>query len=221
MTMKLNSIHFLLFGFAIITIGCSSDETTPPAIALPGDTNTEFVIGTNAYVTTNAYLLLDDAAGDYDREFSFVFTDGSLIEDATNGIAFETSTTHFSKITSNLIATSTTRAQLPIFTWTTNPPTSIIMEGNNYTNTDITAFSGTSSVGSSTYGQVATSTSYSHMGQAQGNIDHPTHIFTVNSITVDLAAGTGTIDCTYNYDDDSGINVTGVFVGTYEILTAF
>lgn len=209
---------------AIFILNCSSDNNPTPApavLAIPGDTDTEFVIGTDAYVTPNAYLLLDDATGNYDREFSFVFTDGNLIEDAVNGIAFETSTTHFSKITCNLIATSATQAQLPIFSWTTNPPTNIIMEGNNYTHTNISSFSDTVTVSNVDYGQVELSSEYSHLGQAQGNIDHPTHLFTVESITVDLAAGTGTISCRYNYDDDNGTNISGVYIGTYEILTAF
>lgn len=203
-------------------LNCSSDNnpSLQPA-AIPGDTNTEFVIGTNAYVTPNAYLLLDDAVGDYDREFSFVFTDGNLVEDATHGIAFETSTTHFTKVTCNLIATSATQAQLPIFTWTTNPPTNIIMGGNNYSHTDITSFNDTNTIGGIDYGQVELSNSYSYAGQPQGNIEDPSHVFTVENITVDLNAGTGTIECRYNYDDDNGVNVNGVYVGTYQILTAF
>jgi len=203
---------------AAITINLSDVNEA----AVPGATDTEFVIGTDAYVTPKAYLLLDDAAGDFEREFSFVFANGEIIEDMTNGIAFETSTSHFTKITCNLIGMSMTEAQLPIFTWPAqNSPTSIIMEGNNYTNTDVMTFSNTTVVGGLSFGQVATSSNYSHTGQVQGNISHPTHLFTVNSITVDLATGTGTIDCTYNYDDDNGINISGVFVGTYEILTAF
>lgn len=190
--------------------------------AVPGNTDTEFVIGMNAYVTPNAYLLLDDAVGNFEREFSFVFTDGAIIEDTANGIAFETTTDHFTKVTCNLIGMSMSEAQLPIFTWPMqNPSTSIIMEGNNYTNIDITAYNNTATVGGLSFGQVGTSTQYSHSGQAQGNISHPTHLFTVNSITVDLVAGTGTIDCSYNYDDDNGTNINGVYVGTYEILTAF
>ncbi len=191
--------------------------------AVPGGTDTEFVIGTDAYVTPKAYLLLDDAAGGFEREFSFVFTNGDVVEDATNGIAFETTmTTHFSKITCNLIGMSMTEAQLPIFTWPVqNPAVSIVMEGNNYTHIDITAFNNPSMVGGLSFGQVDTSTNYPHLGQALGSLNHPTHLLTVNSITVDLTAGTGTIDCSYNYDDDNGINISGVFVGSYEILTAF
>jgi hypothetical protein len=207
---------------ATITINLN-DLNETPLTGIPGDTDIEFVIDTDAFITPKAYLLLDDAAGDYDREFSFVFTDGTIIEDATNnGIAFETSTTHFTKITCNLIAASATQAQLPIFLWPTqNPGISIIMDGNNYTNTAITAFSNIATVGGMSFGQVDTATNYSHLAQAQGNISHPTHLFTVNSITVDLAAGTGTIDCTYTYDDDNGVNISGIYVGTYEILTAF
>ncbi|MFC4636071.1 hypothetical protein ACFO3O_19330 [Dokdonia ponticola] len=218
---------------SIIIASCSTDndptpeaepmpDPEPEVVAVPGDTDTEFVIGTDAFVTTQAYLLLDDAAGDYDREFSFVFTDGTVIEDSVNGIVFETSTTHFSKITCNLIATSASPAQLPIFVWPVqNPGVNIIMEGNNYAHTEITSFSNTSMVGGLSYGQVGTSTSYSHTAEAQGDLVHPTHLFTVNSITVDLAAGTGTIDCSYTYEDDNNVTITGVYVGSYEILTAF
>lgn len=216
---------------AIISVSNSGNaKTTSIAISLndlaepvvPGNTDTEFVIGAEAFVTHKAYLLLDDAAGNFEREFSFVFTDGDLIEDAANGIAFETTTTHFTKITCNLIGMSMTEAQLPIFTWPVqNPSTSIIMEGNNYTHIDIASFNTINTVGGLSFGQVDTSTNYSHLGQAQGSINHPTHLFTVNSITVDLVAGTGTIDCSYNYDDDNGINISGVFVGNYKILTAF
>lgn len=218
----MKKLAYILFA-SIFVFNCSSDNNPSPVApaAIPGDTETEFVIGTDAYVTPNAYLLLDDAAGDYDREFSFIFSDGIVIEDITNGVAYETSTSFFTKITCNLIATSATQAQLPIFTWTTNPPTNIIMEGNNYTHTNISSFSDTVTVGGLDFGQVELSTEYSHLGQAQGNIDHPTHLFTVNNITVDLAAGTGTIECRYNYDDDNGTNINGVYVGTYEILTAF
>lgn len=225
-----NLIYLFVF---ILIASCSTDndptpevqpipEPEPEVIAVPGDTDTEFVIGTEAFVTPQAYLLLDDATGDYDREFSFVFTDGTVIEDNTNGIAFETSTTHVTKITCNLIATSVDPAQLPVFVWPVqNPGVNIIMEGANYTHTAITSFSNTSMVGGVSYGQVGTATSYSHTGQAQGAIAHPSHLFTVNSITVDLNAGTGTIDCSYTYEDDNNVTITGVYVGTYDILTAF
>ncbi len=206
---------------ATVTINLN-DLNETPIVAIPGATDTEFVIGTDAFVTPKAYILLDDAAGGYEREFSFVFTDGAVIEDAANGIAFETATTHFTKITCNLIATSATQAQLPIFVWPVqNPSTSIIMEGNNFTNTSITSFNDIASVGGVSFGQVDTSINYSHTGQAQGSISHLTHLFTVNSITVDLAAGTGTIDCTYFYEDDNNVSISGVYIGTYEILTAF
>ena len=71
---------------AIVTIGVNDIIE----MAVPGSTDTEFVIGTTAYVTPKAYLLVDDATGDYERSFSFVFSDGEIVEDATSEIAFET-----------------------------------------------------------------------------------------------------------------------------------
>lgn len=208
---------------AILIVSCSSDNNpAPEAIAIPGDTNTEFVIGTNAYVTPKAYLLIDDAAGDYEREFTFVFSDGDIIEDASNEIAFETTTTNYSKITCNLISTVVNEADIPIFVWPNqNSPVNIIMEGNNFSEYGISSYMNTYSSGGQTFGQVDASTLFNHTGQAGGNISHPTHLFTVNSLTFDLTAKTGTIDCTYNYEDDNNVLITGVFVGNFEILTAF
>lgn len=215
---------FSLLLAVLVLTSCSSDNepVASPVKSTPGATSTEFVVEGQAYVTPNAYLLLDDAIGDYDREFSFVFTDGLVIEDPVDGIAFEATTTYITKITCNLIATVPTQAQLPIFVWPSqNPTTNIIMEGNNYTYTNIGSFNVTNNVGGIDYGQIELADGYEHTAQPQGNIDHPTHLFTVESLTVDLTTGTGTIRCRYNYDDDNGINISGVYVGAFEILTAF
>jgi hypothetical protein len=57
---------------------------------IPRATNTEFIIGNNAYVTTKAFLLVDDAIGDFERSYTFVFSDGDIVVDAYDEIAFET-----------------------------------------------------------------------------------------------------------------------------------
>lgn len=217
----------VLLLFAIIIIeSCSSEANEPAPViqALPGDTNTEFVIGNNAYVTQKAYLLVDDAAGDFDRSFSFVFSDGDIIEDANNQIAFETTTTHYTKISCNIIATKPTLAETPFFVW--DPQSNqlgylnIIMEGNHSSQHDITGFTNTTTVGTQTFGQIATGIAYDHVGFPNGEIAHG-HVFRINSKTFDLATNTGTIDCSYSFEDDAGVVVTGVFVGNFEILTAF
>jgi len=63
---------------------------------LPGPppplSNNEFTIGTNAYDTTDAYLLLDDGPN-YTEAFALTFINGKMREDTTNGISLETSTT--------------------------------------------------------------------------------------------------------------------------------
>ncbi len=210
----------------IIIHSCASDnnEPTPVLQSVPGDTDTEFVIGTNAYVTPKAYLLVDDAAGDYDRAFTFVFSDGEIIEDATNQIAFETSTTHYTKITCNLITTKPTLAETSFFVWDPqgNPLgyLDIIMEGQHSSEHDITGFTNTTPVGTQTFGQIASSIAYDHVGFPDGEAAHG-HVFRINARTFDLATNTGTIDCSYSYEDGSGVVVSGVFVGNFEILTAF
>ncbi|MEB8330497.1 hypothetical protein OO009_14135 [Flavobacteriaceae bacterium KMM 6897] len=215
----------LLVGLLLI-VGCSSDDNSaPPEMpAVPGATNTEFVIGTSAYVTPNAYLLVDDAAGDYERSFTFVFSNGDIVEDATNEIAFETSTTHFSKVTCNLIATSTTLDATPFFVWEpqTNPNgfLNIIMNGNNNSQFGIASFSNTSAIGGQTFGQPSGGTIYNHTALADGDGSNG-NLFTINARTFDLTTMTGTIDCSYSYVDDNNMTVTGVFVGNFEILTAY
>lgn len=219
-----------------ITANITADNTANTAIitidlndlfesTVPGGTNTEFVIGPDAYVTPKAYLLVDDASldGEYDREFTFVFTDGDLIEDSNNEIAFETATTVFTKVTCNLIATKPTLAETPFFIWDpqTNPNgfVSIVMSGNNYSRYGVSSFTNTLSVGSQTFGQPSDGTLHNHTALPQGS--GPTNLLTINARTFDLTTMTGTIDCSYSYMDDNGVTVTGVFVGNYEILTAF
>ncbi len=193
--------------------------------SVPGNTSTEFVIGSDAYVTPKAYLLVDDASvdGEYDREFSFVFTDGDIVEDATNEIAFETSTTVFTKVTCNLVFTSPNLVDTPFFVWDpqANPNgfVSIIMSGNNFSRFGVANFTNTFSAGSQTFGQPADGTLLNHTAQPQGSA--PNNLLTINARTFDLNTMTGTIDCSYSYVDDNGVAVTGVFVGNYEILTAF
>ncbi len=210
----------------VLIVGCSSDDnsTAPAALAVPGATNTEFVIGTTAYVTPKAYLLVDDAAGDFERAFTFVFSNGDIVEDGTNEIAFETSTTHFAKVTSNLMATSVTLDATPFFAWDpqSNPNGFLmyIMNGNNYSQFGIGSFSNTSSIGNQTFGQPGGGSIYNHTALADGDGSNG-NLFTVNSRTFDLTTMTGTIDCSYSYVDDNNTTVTGVFIGDFEILTAF
>lgn len=210
----------------VLIMGCSADDnvSTPTPPAMPGATSTEFVIGTNAYVTPKAYLLVDDASGDFERSFSFVFSNGDIIEDANDQIAFETSTTHYTKITCNLIATKPTLAETAFFIWDpqSNPNgfLNIIMEGNNYSEHDITTFTNTYTAGAQTFGQPDISTLFNHTGFPDGDLPHG-HVFTINSRTFDLNTNTGTIDCSYSYKDDNNVTINGVFVGNFEILTAF
>jgi hypothetical protein len=216
----------------VFSIGCSSDinvleeivEPTPELQAVPGDTDTEFVIGANSYVTPKAYLLVDDAVGDFERAFTFVFSDGDIIEDGSQEIAFETTTTNYTKITCNIIATKPTLAETSYFVWDpqTNPNgyLDIVMEGNNYSEHDITSFTNTSTVGTQTFGQIDASISYDHVAFPNGDSAHG-HVFRINARTFDLATNTGTIDCSYSYVDDNNVTITGVFIGNYEILTAF
>jgi hypothetical protein len=206
---------------AIITIGLNDlFEST-----IPGNTNTEFVIGSDAYVTPKAYLLVDDASvdGEYDREFTFVFTDGDIVEDTTNEIAFETTTTVFTKVTCNLVFTSPTLDGTPFFTWDpqTNPNgfVSIVMSGNNYSRYGVTNFSSNFQAGSQTFGQPSDGTLLNHTALPQGS--GTGNLLTINARTFDLNTMTGTIDCSYSYVDDNGVTVTGVYVGPYDILTAF
>ncbi len=219
-----------------ITANVTADNAANPAIitielndlfesTVPGGTSTEFVIGSDAYVTPKAYLLVDDASvdGEYDREFTFVFTDGDIVEDAANEIAFETSTTFFTKVTCNLVFTSPTLAGTPFFTWDpqTNPNgfVSIVMSGNNYSRFGVSNFSNTFQVGSQTFGQPSDGALFNHTALPQGS--GVTNLLTINARTFDLNAMTGTIDCSYSYVDDNGETISGVFVGNYEILTAF
>lgn len=223
--LKYINMKKLAYTFALVFIfNCSSDNGPNNAPAIPGDTNTEFVIGNNAYVTPKAYLLVDDAAGDYDRAFSFVFTDGNLIEDATNEIAFETSTTNFTKITCNLIATKPTLAETPFFVWDpqSNPNgfINIVMDGHHLSQFGISNFSNTNTMGNLTFGQPSNGTIYNHTALADGDSSNG-GLFTINSRTFDLNTMTGTIDCSYSYVDDNNVTITGVYIGTYEILTAF
>jgi hypothetical protein len=191
---------------------------------MPGNSNTEFVIGTDAYITPKAYLLVDDANGDYERSFSFVFTDGDIVEDATDQISFETTTTVFTKITCNLIATKPTLAETSFFIWDpqSNPNgfLSIIMDGHNTSQYGIANFTNTYAVVNQTFGQPNDGTIHNHTALPDGDSANG-NLFTINARTFDLNTMTGTIDCSYTYVDDNNVTVTGVFVGNYEILTAF
>lgn len=217
-------LNFLMFVSVFVFFSCGSDDnsTNPPPSSIPGATNTEFVIGTDAYVTPNAYLLLNDATGDHERDFTFVFSSETVIEDATNEIAIETSTDHFIKLTADLVGTVATEPELPIFVWPTqNLPLNVVLEGEHFAHTDIQGYTNLVTVGGIDYGQVNNSTMYTHADLALTDHSHPTHLFTINSITWDLVARTGMIDCSYNIDDDNNVNIQGTYVGTFEILVGY
>ena len=94
------------------------------------------------------------------------------------------------------------------------------MDGNHYSEHNITAFTNTTTIGRQTFGQPDTSTFYNHTVFPEGDAADG-HFFTINARTFDLNTNTGTIDCSYNYEDDNSVTISGVFVGNYEILTVF
>ena len=223
--MKFYKKSILVF-LGIILFACGNDDdaiTTPSSSSTPGATNTEFVINaTDAYVTPNAYLLLNDAAGGHERDFTFVFSDGTIIEDTTNEIAIETTTNNLIKVTADLINTVATEPELPIFIWPTQSlPLNIVLEGEHFAHTDIQSFNSITPLGPTNYGQVDTSTYYYSTGINIFTDPTTGQTFTINAMTWDLTTRTGTIDCSFVINDDANNDITGVYVGNFKILTGY
>ncbi len=199
-TTKLLALLFLLS----FTFGCGDDDDPNP----PQVNNNEAIINGNTYQINSASLGLD-AGPPYNNQFSLVFTDDLINVNSSNDFAVSTNTTMgiviFTKLGST--ALSTEQAVVNNITTTThnlNDDTRAITNITNYTN--IYTYSGVQ------YGDVD-ETGVNHFDM--NNTGSGT--VTINSISIDLAARTGMVDCDFSFLDENGIQISGNFNGPLKI----
>lgn len=203
------TITELLILTVILTliINCKKDEESTR------DNENKFTVEAADYLTPNGYLLLDDGPS-YTNSFGLVFLEGTMREDNINGSSISTDTNHGivlwvdfgntnvnseQAITNNIIDNST---------YPVNDETTAITDIITYTNTYMD--------GGIQYGDPddASATLYVVNATGSGSL-------TINTFTVDLVARTGTVDCTYAFLDDNGVNVSGQFDGSFDIINEF
>ncbi|MBD0831405.1 hypothetical protein [Aestuariibaculum sediminum] len=186
---------------------CESDD--PPATL---DVNS-FQISGNTYNTGHGYLLLDDGPN-FTNGFGLGFLNGIMIDDNINGASIETTTTHGVALWVDLSTTPSISEQdvtnqiISNTTYNLNEETTAIINITNYTNTH--TYNG------STYGEPDEPGATTYETGATGN-----GTVTINSFSVNLTSRTGTIDCTYAFMDNNGVNITGNYMGSFDIINEF
>lgn len=197
----------LIVSVFMLIVTCKKDDDSAR------DNDNKFTIQGTDYQTPNGYLLLDDGPS-YTNSFGLVFLEGTMREDNTNGSSISTDTNHgivvFVKFgTSNVSSEQAiTNNIIDNTTYPVDDETTAIK--------DIITYNNTYTYGGVQYGdpEDATATTYVVNASGSGSL-------IINTFTVDLVARTGNVDCTYSFVDDNGVNVTGQFDGTFEIINEF
>lgn len=186
-----------------IAVSCDNDDSTPSI-------NNEFTIQAVDYETPNAYLIFDDSSP-YGDAFFIVLLDGTLIEDNVNGISTSTNTRQGIALSVNHGGDVLTEQQINIgnATYTLNKDNTVIFtNASNFTDTFVQ--NGT------TYGEVDLSSSSAYYIENSGS-----GTLIIDYINIDFTNRKGTLNCSYNLIDDTGISITGQFNGVFEILNGF
>jgi hypothetical protein len=198
-----NSIYKLATLFlTLLLLSCGDDDNTPTS------TN-EFTISGTDYATPNGYLILDDGPS-FTNAFMLGFIDGILIEDNVNGSSISTNTTQGIVLQVDFGGSNVSSEQDVII----NNSTTYILTDETTALTNISSFSDTHIINGVTYGE-PDNANYFELGlNGNGTV-------TINNITIDYLARTGTVDCTYSFVDDNGVTVNGQFDGNFEIINEF
>lgn len=194
-TFKLLQFLFL----ATVLFSCSATDPAPASNA--------FTIGATTFYTPHAYLFYGNSPS-YRDGFMIALTNAPVVQDNTNGAAPAITMTQgavlFVRNSTNYFPTEQ-QVIISNATYTLDKNNAAIF-------TNVTAFTNTFVNNGLTYGQPDSASANNHSIENTGN-----GTITINSITIDYLARTGTIDCNYELIDDDGITVTGNYAGTFEI----
>lgn len=198
----LKKITFLLL--TVLIVGCSSNNNSNS----PTNTN-KFTIQNTDFSTPNAYVLVEDNPTPEDA-FFLGFLDGTLAMDPVN------TTTLTSTNTNNLVVLlvnhgGTVSGQQNINlnagqTYSLDKQDSAVL-------TNIGAFTNLATINGSQYGEPdGTQSTVSEIeNTGSGTV-------TINTLTIDYVAKTGTIDCNYTITDDNGVSISGSYSGNFNII---
>lgn len=184
---------------------CNTDDDNGTGTLVPtARTNTFYIADYEDFSSSNVYLIIDSSGSTYQSEYKFIFTDSEIRLDANSDLSIQTSATGIIVLKGGDNATTQTSIQ-------------------GVTN-QITA--GTQALGdnSSALNNIVTwGNLYTYNAQQYGTPEifdlyetEPalTNALEIESITFNLAAGTGTINCSYFSEDQFG----GEYSGTFEII---
>jgi hypothetical protein len=199
-----NSIAILIFSaLFVFTSACHKDDETYSAPS--------FSIGDSLFATPNAYLVLDDGPP-YTDGFFICLTDGILAEDPINGSSFSLDTKN-----GVFIFVRNSNGTVPTEQAVSIQPTSYTPEyGNTSVVVGINAWKNIINLNGQQFGHI------DGMDQLI-DLDVPGAFgyLEINSISIDYAARTGTVDLIYNLSDGVSPNVSGFYQGTFEIINEF
>lgn len=194
----------LLSVMLILIVNCKKDDDDS------NRTTNEFSIQGNTFNTPNGFLFLDDLPAPLTNAAFFVFTDGTFSQDGE----LSTNSLHGIKLTMPFGSTPAASEQEVINNIINN--TTYNLDDEALAITNITSYNNIVTVNGTQYGQPDEVSSDLNEVNAIGSGS-----ITINTFTVDLVARTGNVDCTYAFVDDNGVNVTGQFNGTFEIINEF
>jgi len=207
----MKTVKTILKAALLITLlsfaSCSSDDDDQGGN--PVKSNSYKVDG-GEYATPNLYLIIDGSGTNYDSDYTFMFTDKIMREDATNGVSMSTDTNQFSSLSFD-----NGGASVSSITAVTNQITvgSHPLDDDTEAGFNISNWNDTYMYNSQQFGVPVGYVGYDLESSFSG-----AHL-NIESITIDVAARTGTINCTYVfYSYSTGVPINGEYEGTFTIL---
>ncbi|MBC5840719.1 MAG: hypothetical protein K2Y30_12265 [Flavobacteriaceae bacterium] len=199
-TIKTLSLAFV----ATILFACTATDPFTPI-------ENSFAINGTEYETPNAYVILDDGP-QFKDGFIIALANAPLIQNGTNGAAAATAMTQaavlFVKNSPNTVANE----QLVLI----NPTSHTLNTADTEILTNVSVFGNTFLNNGNMYGEPSHVNANVYEISTAGN-----GTVTINNITIDYSARTGTIDCTYQMTASTGETITGNYSGTFGILSGY
>ncbi|MEE9348491.1 MAG: hypothetical protein V3U80_00425 [Flavobacteriaceae bacterium] len=195
----------LLITFLSLT-SCSSDDDEGGSAAK----SNSFTVDGGEYDTPNVFLVINGSGSNFDKDYSFIFTNKTMREDAINGISLATDANQFAflEFDNGNGTLSTMNAVTNQITVGSHPLSNDTTAGLDITNWDLTYMHN-----SQQFGVPIGYTSYDLEPSFSG-----AHM-NIESISIDVAARTGTIECTYvYYSYSTGVEFRGEYQGNFTIL---
>lgn len=206
--MKTYIIKFALGLLVVLNLnscGNDDDNSTPLPI-------NKFTVQGTDYETPKAYLVFDDSTP-YGDAFFLNLLDSDMREDSVNGMSVSSNLTQgIVLLVEHGPVAVLTEQDVNIASNTTYQ----LDKENSLALTNVTGFNDTYIYNGITYGEPDQTTANVYKIENSGN-----GTVTINSITIDYVARTGTIDCTYQLTDDNGIIIAGNYSGNFNILNGF